>query len=332
LKFVADIDTSLVVCFDRHQRGSAAIEVDMGLFKLWREARAVAASGVPAAQSHQSAQGMMVGLAGAMLKVMGPFMAVQSPERGKPLPGTEPGVLDPQEPDALQAATLVVRARDSAFDLQVLTTFVNQLFAALSSALGTGDTSTVRGLLSDELWEPLSATLTSGMGAGFGAVYSHQTGQATLTGLWAGTWYDTALFNFAVHVDLSRDGKHPIPPEFMSWTEDWLVQRSVQPGGDPMIVADTCPSCGAPTALDAGGHCTHCRQPVPVLTTGWLVTCIRSHNPAVETFREEMVSNLREHPETLKMFPDEIVKQLPADAVRQVDPQRAAALGLGASR
>jgi hypothetical protein len=303
----------------------------MGLLKLWKEAKAVAASGAPPAPSGhaQHGGGMMMGFMGAMMKTMGPILAAQAPERGDPLPGTEPGVLEPQDPGAMQAAAGAVRARDSAFDPGVLTTFAGQVFAAVSSTWGTGDVASVRGLLADRLWEPLSATLASGMGTGPGMIYAHQKGTATLAGLWAGEWYDTARFSVAVDVDLPVDAQHPIPPGLSKdWTEDWLLQRSVAPGGDPMKLAEACPSCGAPTATDDTGRCTHCHEVVPILTTGWLVTCIRSHNPALEMMRAQIVGAVTQNPQELQMMPDELVRLLPADVVARIDPQRAAALGL----
>jgi hypothetical protein len=263
---------------------------------------------------------------------MGPLMAAQAPDRGDPLPGTEAGVLDVQDPGAMQAAVTSVRARDSAFDPQVLTTFADQVFAAVCSVWGTGDASAVRLLLADGLWEPLSASLASGMGTGPGAIYSRQKGRSTLAGVWAGTCYDTARFSIAVDVDLPPEAQHQAPPGFTSWSEDWLLQRSVLPGGQPMVLAEACPSCGAPRSVDATWLCTHCHQAVPVRTAGWLVTCIRSHNPAVEMFRAQILTKLQQNPAELQAMPDEVVKLLPADAVAAIDPQRAAALGLRPSR
>jgi hypothetical protein len=303
----------------------------LGFFKVWKAANAVAASGAPAGQAQHGPQGMMAGFAGAMAKMMGPMMAAESPERGGPLPGTEPGVLEPQDAGSTQGAIAALRARDSAFDPQVLTTFTDQLFAAVSSAWGTGDPSSVRALLADKLWDPLAASLASGLAAGPGAIYSRQTGRATLSGLWAGAWYDTARFNIAVSLDLPRDDQHPVPPGFPNWTEDWLLQRSVKPGGNPMVLDETCPSCGAGTATDTDGLCTHCHQPVPVLTAGWLVTFIRSYNPAVEMVRAKILNKLAENPQELRMMPDELVRLLPPEAVAKIDPRRAAALGLQAS-
>ena len=49
---------------------------------------------------------MMAGFGGVMLKMMSPLLICEAPERGEPLPATEPGVLDPQDPAALDAASL----------------------------------------------------------------------------------------------------------------------------------------------------------------------------------------------------------------------------------
>jgi hypothetical protein len=107
-----------------------------------------------------------------------------------------------------------------------------------------------------------------------------------------------------------------------------LLQRSIVPGADTTLRAESCPSCGAPTATDPEGRCTHCHQPVPFLTAGWLVTAIRTDNPAVESMRTQLVDQVRHKPEILAMMPDDLVRLVPADVVAQLDPQRAAALRL----
>jgi hypothetical protein len=83
----------------------------MGLLKAWKELKAVAASGMPTntqsgppdRQHHQPPRrdaGMMAGFSGVMLKMMSPLLICEAPERGEPLPATEPGVLDRQDPAA----------------------------------------------------------------------------------------------------------------------------------------------------------------------------------------------------------------------------------------
>jgi hypothetical protein len=307
----------------------------VGLFKSLKEARALVTSAAPAARTpgstHQQPHGMMAGFAAVMGQMMGPLLAAQAPERGAPLPATEPEVIDElitgaADADGGQSGVAAVRARDSAFDAAVFTTFAGQVFAAISSVWGTGDAAPVRGLMADPLWEPLSAALASGMGAGPGAMYANQVGQATLCNVWAGSSYDSAHVKFAVTLHLPPGQAQEVPPGFGSWTEDWLLQRSVTPGGDPTATPETCPSCGAPTETDAWGVCTHCHQPVPVLTSGWLVTCVHTHNPMVEMVLAQIVNTLDQDPTRLAMLPDDLVKLLPADVVGRLDPQRAAAL------
>jgi hypothetical protein len=270
----------------------------------------------------------MAGVARLMVQMYAPLIMAEAPERGQALPGSEPGVLDAQDPRALQAACAALRARDSAFDAKELTTFVEQLFAAVSSAWGTGDASGVRPFLADDVWNPLAGSLGSGMAA-LGAILAHQQGTATLTGAGAGEYYDSARFAIAINVDLPPDPGGTIPPQWHHWQEVWLLQRSVVPGGEAIRPAESCPSCGAPTATDPEGRCTHCHQPVPLRTAGWLVTAIRSDNPAGEELRSRMVDQVRQNPEMLAMLPDDLVRLVPADVVAQLDPQRAAALRLG---
>jgi len=300
----------------------------MGLFKAWKGAKAVIASGTADGHAPHSANGMFAGFAGVIMKMMGPLMAAESPERGDPLPGTEAGVLDPQDPQAMQAGIAAVTARDAAFDTGLLTSFADQVFAAVSAAWGSGDAASARPVLADALWEPLAAAVMTGMTSGPGPILSRQVGHSTLAGVWAGPLYDSARFSVAVSVDLPNDPAHPAPPGSTAWNEDWLFQRSVTPGARTMSAAETCPSCGAPASTDAEGACTHCHQPIPVLTTGWLLTCIRAHNPTVEAFRDQMVAFARENPDHVALMPDEALRLLPAQLVAEIAPDRAAALHL----
>jgi hypothetical protein len=309
----------------------------VGLFKAWKEAKAVLSAGpqqpgprAPQQPGHRNPHppgGMLMAFQAVMMKMQAPMLAAMAPERGLPLPGTAEGVGTAQDPPALDAGIAAVRSRDSAFDVGVLTTFAGQVFSTVGSAWGTGDAQSVRSLLSDQLWEPMSAALMTGGGMA-ALVYSHESAQPALSGAWADPLYDSALFSFAVTVDLPPDPSGRIPVDMMHWEEEWLFQRSVTPEGDATLSSATCPSCGAPVPPDTDGLCPHCRQPIPVLTPGWLVTYIRSHNALVEQWRDQIVAQIRANPQELQMMPDELVRLLPADLVTSVDPQRAAALHL----
>jgi hypothetical protein len=307
----------------------------MGLIKAWKAAKALAGSAEPNTASQprpQRPHGMVAGFAAVMGQMAAPLVTAYAPERGAPLPATEPEVLAAMDngatgaSGALDAGVAAVRARDAAFDPAVLASFAGQVFAAVASAWGTGDASPVRPLMSDALWEPMAASLGLGIGSGLGMILAHLAAEPTVRNVWAGSAYDSAHVGFAVRVNLPEEQLQEVPAEFTHWGEDWLLQRSVVEGDAPMAPPAACPSCGAPTAIDADGCCTHCHQPVPVLTAGWLVTCIRAHNPAVELMRAKMATDIQEKPELLAMMPDELVRALPADVVARVDPARATAL------
>jgi hypothetical protein len=313
----------------------------MGLIKAWKAAKALADGAAPKTASSTTASqprqqrphGMVAGLAAVMGQMTAPLVAAYAPERGAPLPATEPEVLQAVNSGAtgaLDAGIAAVRARDAAFDATVLESFSGQVFAAIASVWGTGDAGAVRPLMSDALWEPMAASVTSGIGAGLGGILAHLAAEPTLRNVWAGSAYDSAHVGFAVRVDLPPEQLQEAPAEFTHWSEDWLLQRSVVPGDAPVAPPASCPSCGAPTALDPDGCCSHCRQPIPVLTAGWLVTCIRAHNPLVELMRAKMAADIEQKPELLAMMPDELVRALPVDVVARVDPARAAALRMHA--
>ena len=311
----------------------------MGLLKAWKSVKALAASGAPSAtadspssgQPHaptHGASGMMAGFMGVMMKFMTPLLVCEAPNRGDPLPNSEPGVLDAQDPASRDAGISAIRARDSAFDPQTLTTFADQVYSAVGAAWAAGDVSSVRPVLADALWDPMCAAITSGMASGMGMIFGLMRAQASLAGVWSGQYYDTARFSMAAHIDVPM-GAGDMPAGFTpDWTEDWLFQRSIKPGSAPMQRAESCPSCGAPTATDDTGLCTHCRQPIPVLTSGWLLTAVRSHNPMVDMYLDQIVGEIRKNPSSLAQTPDELVRLLPVGLVTEVAPERAAALHL----
>ena len=265
----------------------------MGLFKALKAVKQAAALGTPDGHAPRGALGAMEGLASTMAGIMTPMLLAIAPERGQPLPATEPEALAAGDPTALAAGQAAIRARDSAFDPGLLTAFADQVFVAMVGVWATSDPAPARGVLADSLWDPLAATtsLNQAMNRpghesmGLAALAAMQTGRATMAGAHAGQWYDTV--NFTVDVIL---GEEAPPMARVPWKEEWLYQRSVQPGGDPMAMPERCPSCGASTTVDAAGACTSCRQPVPVCTAGWLVSRIVSHNPFIEEQYAEMIT------------------------------------------
>src|SRR3984893_16729262 len=84
----------------------------VGLFKAWKEAKAGARAALPSFPAgttgttsvpQRGAGGVMAGLAATMMQMMAPTLMAMAPERGHPLPGTEPGTPEPQDPAALHA-------------------------------------------------------------------------------------------------------------------------------------------------------------------------------------------------------------------------------------
>jgi hypothetical protein len=61
-----------------------------------------------------------------------------------------------------------------------------------------------------------------------------------------------------------------------SFTEDWTFQRSVGVAtlGKPGTLENTCPSCGAPIALNQIGECRYCRAAVTSGKFDWVVSRI----------------------------------------------------------
>jgi hypothetical protein len=271
---------------------------------------------------------MAAGLMGTMLEFMTPLLTCEAPSRGDPLAGSPADVLTPRDAAASQAGVSAIKSRDPAFDPQTLTAFAGQVYAAVAAAWGANDASPVRPVLADRLWEPMAAAMTNGTASSVGVIFSLMQARAAPAGVWSSANYDTALFTMAVHIDVPA-GADGLPPGFTpDWTEDWLFQRSITPGSAPMQAPDQCPSCGASTDTDQEGRCTHCREPVPVLTSGWLVTAVRAHNPMVDAFLSQVVAEISQKPALLAQMPDDVVRLLPAQAVISVAPERAAALHL----
>lgn len=257
---------------------------------------ATAAGAPPGMQS-----GMAAGFANVMAQVMAPHMAATAERRGGPLPGSDPGIGDGSAWSASVAAGAdAIRARDAAFDVALLTSFSEQVFAAVAAVWTGADSGTVRPVMSDEVWEPLAASTGAGRSLNPFARLGPQA-TADVSGLHAGSWYDSAFI--VMHVRLSGPLPPGIRPEMTVWDEDWLFQRSVQPGGNPMIRPPGCPACGAPTHVDGASLCLHCRAPVPFLTTGWLVCGIVSHHPSHTLIRERFMQAMAANPDAVANVP-----------------------------
>jgi hypothetical protein len=253
-----------------------------------------AAAGAPP----QMQRGMVAGFANVMAQAMAPQMAANAERRGGPLPGSDPAVTDGSAWSAsVVTGADAIRARDAAFDVALLADFGQQVFAAVAAVWTGTDSATVRPVMCDEIWEPLAAATGPGKSVGGLNPFARlgPLAAAEATGLHAGSWYDSAMI--VMRVQLTGQLPRDFPPEWSAWDEDWLFQRSVQPGGDPMIHPPACPACGAPTQVDGAGLCTHCRAPVPFLTTGWLVSGIVSHQPIHAMMRERLTQAMAANPE-----------------------------------
>jgi hypothetical protein len=245
--------------------------------------------------------GMVAGFANVMAQVMAPQMAANAERRGGPLPGSDPGVADGSAWSAsIAAGADAIRARDAAFDLALLADFGEQVFAAVSAVWRGADSGTIRPVMSDEVWDPIAASTGTGMSLNPSARLGQQA-VAEVTGIHAGSWYDSALI--VMHVHVAEPVPPKIPVEWTAWDEDWLFQRSLQPGGDPMIRPPACPACGAPTRVGDSGQCLHCQLPIPLLTAGWLVCGIVSHHPSHALRRERMAQAMAANPQAFANVP-----------------------------
>ena len=296
----------------------------MKFVKAWQQLKAVGqAANEAAAQASagrsRPQRGFAAGLANVLADALGPRLAATAERRGGPLPGSDNAVADGSAwAGSVAAGAAEIQARDQAFDVALLTTFAEQVFAAITSVWAGTDAAGVRPVMSDALWEPLAAATGEHKVLGVYAKLGQLQATARVTGLHAGQWYDSAQ----VTMDVRYAGDEPLPPDIppgmAEWDEEWLFQRSVRPGGDPMIRPQECPSCGAPTEADEHGLCLHCRAPVPYLTAGWLVTGIVSHNPAFAMMHQQMADDLRADPEALRRLPPGIIRLLPEDVQAQI--------------
>jgi hypothetical protein len=286
----------------------------MGVGKTWRKLKVLKAVGQAANEAAGGTfpgagpqRGMVAGFANVMAEAMASRMASFAERRGAALPGSDASVLDGSAwASPLAAGAAALRARDAAFDPVLLETFAGQVYSAVNAVWMGADAGSVRPVLSDALWEPLAAVtgVRGGRGGGGFMGLGHVHATARLTGLNAGAWYDSALVIMGVSIDVaSLPSSRPVPPEMQAWNEDWLFQRSVRPGGDPMIRPPACPSCGAPTSTGEAGECTHCRVPVPFLTTGWLASRIVSHHPGYATARARLAEQVGANPDMLLRLP-----------------------------
>jgi hypothetical protein len=87
-----------------------------------------------------------------------------------------------------------------------------------------------------------------------------------------------------------------------------------------MTRVERCPACGAPTAIDPDGLCTHCHGSIPVMTVGWLLTAVRSEKPPLGASGYPGPTQSHE-------VPAEVLNKLPADVVAQFLANRGQAPG-----
>jgi hypothetical protein len=290
----------------------------MGLFKTWKRLKAVGRAANEEAstgtgQPVHRHEGFMTSFANVMAQALGPQLAATAATRGSPLAGSDDAVTSGAAwTEPLDAGVTAVRARDAAFASDSLVDFADQVFAALVSVWAGANAGTVRPVMSDDLWEPLAAATGTGKEIPMARFLGQQLAEASLSGLHADSWYDSAQLAF--HVHLREEALPPgVPPALAQWQEEWLFQRSARPGGDPMARPEACPSCGAPTDTDGHGLCVHCHQVVPYETTGWLVTSIVSHNPMQAMMHDRMAAELRSNPDMLRDMPPAMLRLLPPD-------------------
>lgn len=296
----------------------------MKIIKAWRQLKAVGqaaneAAALASAGPSRQPQGFAASLANVLADALAPRITATAEHRGGPLPGSDGAVADGSAwAEPLATGTAEIQARDRAFDVSLLTSFAEQVFAAVAGVWAGADSGTVRAVMSDALWEPLAAATGVRGGLGMYAALGQQQATARVTGLHAGTWYDSAQVTMNVRLGERSQALPDVPPGFAGWDEEWLFQRSVQPGGEPMIAPQACPSCGAPTETGPGGLCLHCRAPVPFLTAGWLVTGIVSGNPVFAMEHQELADHLRANPGIIQQLPPGMIRLLPEDLRAEV--------------
>ena len=68
------------------------------------------------------------------------------------------------------------------------------------------------------------------------------------------------------------------------FTEDWTFQRSVGVATTekPGTLENTCPSCGAPVALNQIGECRYCKAAVTSGKFDWVVSRIEQDEPGLQ--------------------------------------------------
>ena len=275
---------------------------------------AAAASGAP---PHLQ-RGMLAGFVNVMAEALAPRIAATAERRGGPLPGSDPDIAAGSAwPASLAAGVAAISARDAAFDPALLASFGEQVFSAVVAVWAGADSGTVRPVMSDDLWEPLAAA-TAVRGSKGRSPENHpfarleqQQVEAEIAGLHAGSWYDSAMI--VMHVHLAGPLPPDFPPMMTSWDEDWLFQRSVRPGGDPMIRPPQCPACGAAAQAAGASNCQHCQAPMPFLTAGWLVSGIVSRHPSHAMAREHFARAVAENPAAFENISPAMRQFLPVD-------------------
>ncbi|MBK8996286.1 MAG: TIM44-like domain-containing protein [Myxococcales bacterium] len=220
---------------------------------------------------------------GAFDWVVGEISVMGREARPPMLTGTteETGSELPTRIDAgLGQALAALAARDPTFQKEALFARVGVIFQTMQVAWSSLAWDKARPYLSDNLWTAQTYWIEAYRRSGLRNVMENpRIGRLELARVTSDRWFDAITLRvFATGLDYTvRDSDGQVVggdrKREREYTEYWTLIRASGAKG-PARTDPVCPSCGAPLALDAAGHCGHCRVKLTSGQFDWVLSRI----------------------------------------------------------
>jgi hypothetical protein len=188
---------------------------------------------------------------------------------------------------SVEAGVANLRAADPGFEMDAFRGRVKAAFRTLQDAWCAQNLDAGRGFLSPGAYFTWRAQLETMAAEGRRNVMEHLLVQRIdpMTIVHGRVFDDITVRITASAADFDVDAGNKIvfgDRTVRPFTEDWTFQRSVGVATTqkPGTLENTCPSCGAPVALNQIGECRYCKAAVTSGKFDWVVSRIEQDEPA----------------------------------------------------
>ena len=198
---------------------------------------------------------------------------------------------------SVEAGVANLRASDPGFEMDAFRGRVKAAFRTLQDAWCAQNLDAGRGFLSPGAYFTWRAQLETMAAEGRRNVMEHLLVQRIdpVTIVHGRVFDDITVRITASAADFDVDAGNKIvfgDRTVRPFTEDWTFQRSigVATTQKPGTLENTCPSCGAPVALNQIGECRYCKAAVTSGKFDWVVSRIEQDEPAAGGWQRQSVA------------------------------------------